>query len=161
MAYQKFQKIRKNQLPYPAVSISKGGDFTINERCLEQYTINEDYTCVELYYDDVAEKIGIKPLKKETMCSCNLNRKSNTKYGIVHGAAFLKHFGLTSSTKTLHAAKWNKKSKLIELDLKIPSDLPIPKPKAPNHIPKTTPTAPKEKSVPTPPITGHGKDLEL
>jgi hypothetical protein len=122
--------------------IGKGGDFSINEKCVEH--LIKDCSHAEMYYDDVTNKIGLKPMKEETEFSYPIHRKSKSKYVVIHGRGFLKYFRLTIEAKATYAAKWNAKEKLIELELK-----------------EVLPFNIKETYNPSPSTAKYGKDLEL
>lgn len=147
MAFKQFQKGGHKQLSYPAVAITKSDQININKKCLETQFKGCEH--VELFYDSDSEKIGMKPVKKETAHSYALSKKDGTKFATLSGRAFLRHFGLSSTTKTTHIAEWNSESKMIELDLN--KDISLEE-----SVTKEPPL--KKKDTKT---LGHGKDMEL
>jgi len=112
--------------------------FNLNEQCLEKFI--KDHQYVELYYDDESKKVGIMPVNRKAQYTYSIQKRSNTRYGTVHGRAFLKHYGLTPNERTLHTVKWNDEIQLIELSIEdtIDSEAPVIKQSKPTNKPKSS-----------------------
>lgn len=144
MAYQQYQKQKGRQVFYPAVNVGKKGYFSLNAMCVEKYA--KDCTHVELFYDDVSKKIGLKPIKTVTTHAIPLNIKPGSHYATISAASFFKYFNLSAITQDIYPVEWNKVEKMIELDVSKALESPSPELK-------------ERKSSPNP--TEHSRDMEL
>ena len=146
MAYQQYKRGNNYGLiKFAAVSITKNGCISLNKKCTHEFF--EGCNQVELYYDEEDKKIGLKPLDSKTANSYNIIRKDSVQHTTIYGKAFLKHFGLLSGTRTVHAAKWNEEVGLVEVSVEEPVDPATYQPTETNSKKRPPPKKPKPKDL--------------
>jgi hypothetical protein len=116
MAFEKFVPSQSLGLAHkvPEAKMLKGGQISLNSIAYEQYL--KGATHVELYYDQVARKIGLKGKKYGTKAAFKLRSvgKGKSTYR-VNATALIEHYKLRVESKTSLRISWDSTENMLEL----------------------------------------------
>src|SRR5579863_3591186 len=96
MAFEIYKRTRATS-EAETVSINSAGTITISPACTDKYLKGVRY--VELYFDAVSKKVGIKPVTKETDYSYQLFRPAKSRRASVSGRGFLSSYKINQTEK--------------------------------------------------------------
>ena len=116
MAFEKFIPSQSLGLAHkvPEAKMLKGGQISLNSIAYEQYL--KGATHVELYYDQIARKIGLKGKKYGTKAAFKLRSvgKGKSTYR-VNATALIEHYKLRVESKTSLQISWDSAENMLEL----------------------------------------------
>lgn len=132
MAFEKFIPSQSFGLAHkvPEAKMLKGGQISLNSIAYEQYL--KGATHVELYYDQIARKIGLKGKKYGTKSAFKLRSvgKGKSTYR-VNATALIEHFKLRVESKTTMQISWNTTENMLELAFESAAPAPTSRPMPP------------------------------
>jgi hypothetical protein len=94
VAFELYKKTRATT-EAEEVSISSAGIITISPALTETHLKNIEH--VELYFDSVTKRVGIKPVKQKSRYSYQLLRPANSRRTVISGRGFLSTYKISQA----------------------------------------------------------------
>ena len=123
MAYQKFTKHKNKPKRPPTVAFAKQGRIQLNQSAVQALGDTASIKCVELLWDKSANKVGIRPMRKKSRDTYNINFNRGGG-GALSAKSFFDHIGHSKDETTWFPARWIPDEELLEVDIKAIPSLP-------------------------------------
>jgi len=112
MAYELFNKKRSHG-GAPSITITRSRTIIINSSAVEEHFKPSHF--VDLYWDPVEGRIGIKPVVTPNPCSYRL--RYSGKVACLSAISFIKYTGYEALQKAVFPAVWNETKEILEIAL--------------------------------------------